>query len=45
MPSNHSAPVKIVKPKLPKQLEPLILSDAGVDDEASFEQSTCQDET
>ena len=40
-----SSPVKIVKPKLPKRLEPMILSETGVDDESSFIQSTCQDET
>ena len=38
-------PVKIVKPKLPKQLESVILSDIGLDDESSFVQSICQDET
>lgn len=43
--AGSSAPIKIVKPKLPKQLEPVILSDAGVDDESSFVQSACQDET
>ncbi|WP_322395856.1 hypothetical protein, partial [Clostridium perfringens] len=43
--ASPSPPGKIVKPTLPKQLEAMILSDAGVDDESSCIQSTCQDET
>ncbi|MFF3925268.1 pentapeptide repeat-containing protein [Paenibacillus lactis] len=45
MSNAEAPPLKIIKPKLPKQLEPIRLSDAGIDDEASFQQFFCKDET